>query len=126
MKKRAYKTELQDAIQLLEAEKGVKLELMKDQFHQITANLHPANLIQNTLKEISSSPYLVDNLLSGGVGLVTGFLSKKIVVGGSNNIFKRVLGNVLQFGVTNLIAQNPKAIWSIGQYISQRFFNKEK
>ena len=126
MKKRSYKNELQDAIQLLEVEQSVKLQLMKSQFHQITENLHPANLIQNTLKEISSSPYLVDNILSGGVGLATGYLSKKVLIGRSNNIFKRVLGNVLQFGITNLIAQNPKAIWSIGQYVSHRIFKEKK
>lgn len=126
MQKRSYKTELQDAIQLLEAEKGVKRELMKAQFQKTTESLRPANIIQNTMKDISSSPYIVDNLLSGGVGLVTGFISKKIAIGSSHNIIKRVLGNVIQFGVTNLIAQNPKTIWSIGQFVSNRFFKKQK
>jgi len=126
MKNRSYKTELQDAIQLLEAEKSLKFDLMKTQFQQTTQSLRPANIIQHTIKDISSSPYIVDNLLSGGVGLVTGFISKKIAIGGSHNIIKRVLGNVIQFGVTNLIAQNPKTIWSIGQFISHRFFKKQK
>lgn len=117
--------ELQVAIQLLEAEQANKLRLMKIQFHLAYENLKPANLIKNTLKEISASPYLLDNLLSASVGLLTGYVSGKAVTGNSTNKFRKFLGIVMQFGVTNIIAQNPKMMKSFVQYISQRIFTKE-
>ncbi len=73
--------ELQNAIQFLEAEQAVKLKLMREQFHLAYESLKPVNLIENAFKEISASPYLVNNLLSTAVGLLTGYLSKKAITG---------------------------------------------
>lgn len=125
MKNRSYNAELQDSIQLLKAEQAFRLELMKEQFHKASERLQPANLIQSTLKEISATPHIVNNLLSAGVGLAAGYVSKKAITGGSHNIFVRSLGIMLQFGITTLIAQNPKAFKSIGQFITKRISHKE-
>ena len=53
---------LKDAIQLLEVEQGIKEQLLKDQLYLTYESLKPVNLIRNTLKEISSSPYMIDNI----------------------------------------------------------------
>ena len=119
-------TELQYAIQLLEAEQDVRLSLMKKQFHLAYQSLKPVNLIENTLKEIFSSPYLVNNLLSGTVGLLTGYVSKKAVTGRSKNKLRRFLGIVMQFGITNIIAHNPGKMKLFGQYLSHHIFRKGK
>ncbi len=126
MKSRSYSNELQDAIQLLEAEQAGRLQSLKEQFRQVSENIQPANLVQNALREISDSPHIVSNLLSAGVGLAAGYVSKKIIRGGSRNILVRSLGTILQFGVTILIAQNPKAFKSIDQFITKRFSHKEE
>ena len=126
MKKRSYTDQLQDAIQLLEAEQNLRLHLLKDDFHQVYESLKPANLINNTLKEVSASPYLINNLLSATVGLAAGYVSKKAITGRSHNIFVRSLGTILQFGITNIIAQNPKAFKSFGKYITQHTSQKEE
>ena len=126
MKKRYYTTELQDAIQLLEAERAINLQLMKNRFRQTSESLNPRKLLQNTLKEITTSPYIADNLLSAGVGLAVGYVSKKAIVGWSGNKLARLLGTVLQFGVANIIAQNPKTVRAVGHYISQRISHKEE
>lgn len=125
MKNISSNAELQVAIQLLEAEQANKLRLMKIQFHLAYENLKPVNLIESTLKEISTSPYLLNNLLSASVGLLTGYVSNKAFTRNSTNKFRKFLGIVMQFGVTNLIAQNPRMMKSFGQFISQRIFNKE-
>lgn len=124
MKKRSYTSELQDAIQLLEAEQSLSLQLLKNHFRQASESLNPAKFVQNTLKDVASSPYVADNLLSAGVGLAAGYVSKKAIVGWSGNRLLRFLGIVLQFGVTNIIAHNPKAVRSIGQYVSKNIFPK--
>lgn len=115
------KAELQYAIQLLEAEQTIKLKLMKEDFRRAYGNLNPANLINSTLKEISTSPYFV----SAAVGLATGYVSKKAITGWANNKFTRLLGIFLQFGITSLIGQSPQTIRSLLQYISHHIFHKE-
>ena len=117
--------ELKIAIQILETEQAAILLQMKEQFFFMYESLKPVNLIENTLKEISSSPYLVNNLLGAVMGLVTGYLSKKAVIRQSDGKLRKLLGYILQFGVTNLVAQNPETIKSFGQYIFQYIFRKK-
>ncbi|HCX99947.1 MAG TPA: hypothetical protein DG754_07395 [Bacteroidales bacterium] len=120
------KADLLDAIQLLEEKQAINLKVMREDFHQAYESLKPANLIRNTIKNISTSHYLSDNLLSAGIGLAAGYVSKKAVFGGSSNVFKRFFGAILQFGVTNIIAQNPETVKSFTEYISHHIFQKEE
>lgn len=116
--------ELKNAIQLLEAEQAAKGQLLKDQVFTIYESLKPLNLIKNTLKDLSSSPYLIENIAGSVVGIATGYLSRRIVVGASANIFRKVFGTILQFGITNLVAKKSDAIKSVGQYILQQVFRR--
>lgn len=116
---------LKDAIQLLEIEQGIKGQLLKEQFFLIYENLKPVNIIKNTLKEISSSPYLLDNIPGTAMGLLSGFVSKKLFVGASGNIIRKLIGSFVQFGVTNVVAQNSDIIKSVGQALLQHFFRKK-
>jgi hypothetical protein len=117
---------LKNSIQLLEAEQSIKEQLLKEQLFLTYESLKPVNLIRHTLKEISSSPYLIDNISGSAMGLLSGFLSRKIFVGSSGNLFKKLIGSVLQFGVTNIVAQNSDVIKSVGQTVLHHFFRKKE
>jgi hypothetical protein len=110
---------LKNAIQLLEVEQGVKGQLLKDQFYLTYESLRPVNLLKHALHDISSSPYLIDNILSTAVGIVSGFLTNKIFIGRSGSMVRNLLGSILQFGVTNVVAQHPETIKSLGDVIMQ-------
>ena len=117
---------LKDAIQLLEADQALKGLLLKDQFYLTYESLKPVNLIMHTLKEISSSPYLINDISGTAMGLAGGFLSKKIFVGTSGNVIRKLIGSILQFGVTNVVAKNSDIIKSLGHAIFQHFFHKKE
>ncbi len=119
-------TGLKNAIQLLEVEQVVKLQLFKEQFHLTYESLKPVNILKSTIKDVASSPYLIDNILGTAIGLTSGYLSKKIFVGASGNMFRKLLGSVLQFSVTNVVAQHPETIKSFGQFIFQHIFRKKE
>jgi hypothetical protein len=119
-------TGLKNAILLLEDDQAVKGQLLKEQFYLTYESLKPVNLLKRTLHDISSSPDLLDNILGTSVGLASGFLSKKVFVGASGNIIRKLLGSVLQFGVTNVVAQHSDTIKSIGQVIFQHFLHKKE
>jgi hypothetical protein len=78
------------------------------------------------LKDIASSPHLINNVLGATIGLATGYVSKKIVVGASHNLFRKIMGSALQIGVANIVAQHPEAIKSLGQFIGQHILRKKK
>jgi hypothetical protein len=117
---------LKNAIKLLEAEHAVKGQLLKEQFYMTYESLKPVNLIRNTLHDISSSPYLIDNILGTSIGIASGFLTNKIFVGRSGSIIRNLLGTILQFGVTNVVAQHPVVIKSLGEVIIQFLLRKKR
>lgn len=110
-------SDLKNAIQLLEVEQDVKAQLFKDQLLITFESIKPINIIRKSLHDISSSPDLIDNIFGVATGVASGLLSRKIFIGGSGNIIRKFLGTMLQFGVTNVVAKNPKTIKTVGQTI---------
>lgn len=78
---------------------------LKDHFQTTYENLKPLNLIKNAFSEITGSPDIKNNILNNVIGLSTGYLSRKLILGGTHNPIKRVLGYLLQFVVTNVVAK---------------------
>jgi len=126
MKSITSSAELKDAIQQLEFETTIKGQLLKEQLLLTHESLKPVNLIKNALSEVASSPYLVDNILGASVALATGYISKKIIIAGSGNVIRKLFGSILQFGVTNVVAQHTDTIKSVGQFIYQHFLHKKE
>jgi hypothetical protein len=60
------------------------------------------------------------------MGLLSGVLSKKAIVGSSGNLMRKIIGSVLQVGVTNVVSQNSEVIKSVGLAIIQHFFRKKE
>lgn len=118
--------ELKNAIQLLEVEQSDKRQLLKEQFFHTYESFRPVNLLKSTLNDIAASPHLIDNILSTALGLATGFLSKKIFIGGSGNKFRKVIGSVLQFGVINFVAHHCEAIKSFVRFFFQNILRKKE
>ena len=116
--------ELKLAISEKQFELEVQGQLLKEEFFNVYESLKPVSLIKSTLAEITSSPYLIDNMLGAVMGMLSGYVSKKIAVGTSHNLFRKIMGIVLQFGVTNLVAQHPEQLKNFGQMIIEKIFHK--
>jgi len=126
MEKITSSAELKNAIKQLEIEHAEKGILLKEQFLITYESLKPINVIKNYFKEIVSAENLADHLMGNVLSVVSGYFSKKIVVNGSDNKFRQLLGSVLQFGVTKVIAQHAETIESIGKSIFQHFLHKKE
>lgn len=118
-------TELRERVLFLEIDKSLQEQVLKGQFAIILEKIKPLNLIKNSFKSAISSPNIIGNILSAALGLGSGFLTKKIVVGTSSNIFRMLLGSVLQVGVTNSVSSHPEALKSITNYLIQHVFHKK-
>jgi len=115
---------LKSAIQILEVEQNARERLLKEQVRLTYVNLKPINIIRNTLKELFIPSYLNENLAGTAVGVASGFLLKKYFVGSSGGILKKLLGKVVQFGITKLTARKTEVITSAGFSILSRFLQK--
>jgi hypothetical protein len=117
---------LKERIQLLELKRTEQGQLLKNQINLVRDSLKTANLIKSTFNEVVSSPALISNILGAILGLSAGYFSNKLFVGSSINRLKRLLGNILQFGITTILTRKPEIIQSVGQHIIHRLFSKSK
>jgi len=108
---------LRAAILQLEARQSEEVKMLRAQFCLVYESVKPINLIKSTFKEAAESLELRENILNTSVGLSVGYLSKMLFVGMSHNPVKKMLGNVLLFGITNVVAKNPEAVKSLGHRI---------
>lgn len=97
--------DLKQAIEELERKKTGEEAAIKYEFQEIYETYKPANILKNTLTEVSASPKFRHNLLNVAIGLGAGYLSQKLVIGRSAGLLKRIAGTALQFGVTSLVAR---------------------
>lgn len=119
-------SELNNAIQLLEIEHTKNEQQLKNKIHFLREHFKPANILKNSLKNTISSPDLINDIISPAIVLATGYLTKKIVVGSSDNKGRKILGSALQYGITSFVAQHPDAIKSMGRFIVQHIFSTKK
>lgn len=117
---------LKNAIQLLEEEQAVKQQMLKEQFYLTYESFKPAKLLGNTLKEMISSPYMIENIIDTSLSLATGYFAKRVIAGASGNIIRRILGAVMQYGVTNFLSKNADDIRSFSKLAFQHIFSKKE
>lgn len=113
-------TELKDRILLLEHKRAAELNLLRAQFKYTAESLKPSNIIKSALRETDNSPGLMDKMIGAVMGLIAGYLAKKILTGESKNLFKKVFGVLIQVVVTNLVAKNSEFIKSAGRNLAKK------
>lgn len=123
MKKMTSSDNLKLDIELLEANRSVKLQQLKEEYFIGFESLKPLNLVKSTFKELTS-PNLLITILGTALSLATGYFTKRLIVGASVNGFRRLFGTVMQFGITTIIAKNTKTIDSFKRNVFQAFRKK--
>jgi hypothetical protein len=118
--------ELKKAIQQLEVEQYVCGQQLKEQLYDTYESFKAINLFKNTLKDVISSPFIIDNLIGTAMSLATGYLSNKILIGVSGKLFSKIFGSVIQSGIKKIITHKPQSIQSFGKNIIQHFLHKKQ
>jgi hypothetical protein len=126
MMKIRSKADLQDAITELERKRISQELALKDEWADTYESLKPLNIIKNSFRGILSSGDTKSNLIGSAIGLGSGLLSKKLLIGPSTNLFKKTLGAAVQFGIAGLIAKNAETIKQKGSTIIHKIFSRKK
>lgn len=101
---------LAEAIRNLEAQRELELEILKKHTEYTLNQLNPVNIVKEKLNEgianigeTIKTPQFKNSLLKTGIGLASGFLTKKLIVGSQGGILKRLLGTAVQAAVSGLV-----------------------
>ncbi len=116
---------LKESIRLLEIRQDEEGKMLKEHFKITYESLKPANLIKNSFRELTSSVEIKNSLFETVVSLLTGYLTKKMMVSSKSNIFMKILGLLLQFGVTSVVAQNAENIRNVINDLIDRFLHPD-
>ena len=115
---------LRSSILLLERRQIEEVKLLKEQFTNTYESLKPINLLRKVIIEMASPSDLRDDLFQTATGLITGYLSRKLLVRTSRNPILRLAGLFVQYSVTNFVAQNSATIKSLGLHFVNKFSGK--
>lgn len=95
--------DLESRILKLEKVQAQQLAELKQSAIQIVDSISPSNLLKNTLKDIVVSPGLRSTAINTAIGIGAGFLGKKLYVGNSRNLFKKITGSAVEFLIANFV-----------------------
>jgi len=118
--------DLKNAIQLLEAEHAANGKQLKAQLYATYESFKPVNLIRSALRDITSSPHMIDNIVGTTVGLAAGLVSNVVFKGLAGPGIRRVISPVLQSGVTSFVAKHTGSLRSVGAMALLRIFRNKR
>ena len=112
MKTVSASEKLSASILVLAKQQEVEQDALKTQFYLIYESLRPINLIRSTIDEAVQSAEFKHSLVNNLMSVLVGFITKKAVVGNTNNPLKALFGTVIQFAVSGLVSSNVEHIKS--------------
>lgn len=112
---------LRRAIVSLENRQLAEEQLLIEQFTATYESLKPINVIRKMFDDILTVSELKEPLIETLAGVLTGYLSKILIIRNSDNAFRRLIGVFVQYGVTNIVSKNLKIILKTVLNILQSF-----
>jgi hypothetical protein len=98
-------TDLRASIKQLEQQTDKQKEKLAGQFHDTYNRMKPLNILKSSLNKLVHSPDLVDNIVNTGMGVGLSLLTKKLVIGKSAGILRKLVGAAMELGVANMVSK---------------------
>jgi hypothetical protein len=126
MTKKNAVNSLKESIRLLEIRQAEERVILIEHLQVTLESMKPVNILKSYLKDLTGSTELKNNFFGTFISIVSGYITKKMVAGPKSNPFIKILGSILQFGVTSVIAKNAESIWDFLDNLFDRFFHSEE
>ena len=101
--------DLKKVILLLEDELDEQKHLLSEQLNILYDSFTPVNVVKDVFKGVVTSEEFRSNILTATIGISTGYITKKLLFRRSKNPLKTLTGNLLQYGIANMIV-NPSRV----------------
>lgn len=117
--------ELKVAIAELELIAATQKNDLQKTYSRVSENLKPVNLVKSGIRTVFSGE-LKGDLVSAVLGLGTGFLSRKLVLGKSRGFFGKTAGLALEWGMAALVSKNAVKIKEKAGELIDKVFRRNK
>lgn len=117
---------LAQAIAVLEIRQREEKFLIKEETAEFVDSLKPINLLRSVVRSVRDSPETKEDIIHGVVGLGTGFLANKVLLGSLQGPLKKILGFVMQSAITSATVKYPEVIKNKGIDIFKNFLHAIK
>jgi hypothetical protein len=104
-KKIKSRRDLQDLILVLEEAKVQQEYTIGDHWEAVKENYKPKNLIRNGIGNLISEGKSNPGLVVSAIGLGLGILLRRLIIGKSHNMARKLAGTAVQFGLSGLLAK---------------------
>lgn len=101
---------LAEAIRHLEAQRALELEILKKHTEYTLHEINPVNIVKEKIQEgISNlgesikSTGFKNSVLKTGIGLATGFITRKLMVSSRSGFMKKLLATAIQAAVSGFV-----------------------
>lgn len=100
---------LQSVIKALEEKRERERQGMVDSFEAITESMKPLQLVKSAFNKLQLPPGLAGNVVKVISVVGISFLSKKLLLGKSSGLLKKIAGLLIELGVADLLTKNTEA-----------------
>ncbi len=97
------KADLDQAIARMEQLRNQQREEMVFLFKETTQSLNPVTIIKEKISDITGPGETRNTLLTTVGGMAAGMLTKKLLIGKTNNVVTSFIGNLIKTGTFGLI-----------------------
>ena len=115
--------ELDQAIEELKRKSERQKIEMHDALHEVANSLKPSNLLKNGMRSVLRGEGKTD-ILNALIGIGSGVLGRKLLIGKSSGIVKKTLGKVVQWGMAGVISKNADKIKEKAGEIIDKIFKR--
>lgn len=112
---------LKESIRILEIRQAEEGQQLYAQLRITYESLKPINLIKNSVKELAESFEIKNSLFETIISIVSGFMTQKFIVNSKSNVFMKIFGVLMQFGITNLVSKNAETIRTFISDLIEKF-----
>lgn len=117
--------ELAIAIAALEVKAETQKRDLQNTYAAVSDHLKPLNLVKSGVRSVFSGEHKED-LVNVLIGLGSGFLSRKLLLGNSKGLLGKTVGKAIQWGMAGLVSKNAESIKEGAGNIIDRIFKKNK
>ena len=110
---------LREQIKVLEIKQEAEGKVLKAKLKVTYEYFKPSNILKSVVKDIISSDNLKDDFINTAASYTSGLLTKKLIIGKSQNPLLKIIGLGIQFGITAIINKNYSSIKDVfTQYVN--------
>lgn len=96
---------LRNEIALLKLRQNQQESDIRNEFYETVDLLKPSKIITNSLIELYKEPIVKEGILNSSISFISGYISRKVIVGDSNSFIKSTIGYWVEIIVSKLMSK---------------------